>query len=58
MHGNKCQRMATSGTTSDNELQRVVQRVATRDSERQRVKTNGNEPSFWLIFLFSNKKGC
>ena len=29
--------MTTSGTTSDNECQRVVQRVTTNNNERQRV---------------------
>ena len=34
---NEWQRMTTSGTTSDNEWQRVVQRVTTNDNEWQRV---------------------
>ena len=35
--------MTTSGTTSDNEWQRVVQRVTTSDNKWQRVTTNDNE---------------
>ena len=38
---NEWQRVTTSGTTSDNKWQRVVQRVTTNDSEWQLVTTNG-----------------
>ena len=41
----------TSDTTSDDEWQRVVQRVARSGA------TNDNEWSFRLIFLFLNKRG-
>ena len=40
---NEWQRMKTSGTTNDNEWQRVVQRVTTSDNEWQRMKTSENE---------------
>ena len=60
------QRVATSGKTSDNELQRVTtsdnewQRVTTTDKGLQRVvqrvTTNVNEWPFQLIFLFFQMK--
>ena len=53
--------MTMSGTTSDNEWQRVTksdnecynerQRVATSDNEWQRVTTNDNEWPFRLTFF-------
>ena len=50
------QRVTTSGTTSDNEWQRVVQQVTTNDNvwynEWQRMKTSDNEWLFRLNFLF------
>ena len=36
-------RVATNGITSDNEWQRVVERVTTCDNEWQRVTTSDNE---------------
>ena len=35
--------MTTSGTTNDNEWQRVVQRMTTNDNKWQRVTMNDNE---------------
>ena len=51
----------TSDTSSNNEWQRVVQRVTTIGitsyNEWQRVTTSDNEWPFQLVFIFSNKRG-
>ena len=47
------QRVTMSGTTSDNECQRVVQWTAMNDNERQRVTTNDNE---WQWMITSDNK--
>ena len=54
------QRVTTSGTTRDNEWQRMTkwQRTTTSDNEWQRMLTSDNDWLFWLIFLFWNLSTC